>query len=204
VHSCPASYRGTRRIGITSQVIDAVTWQVHDGAEPDQGDVHASAARFLAVATCAAWPQIRSAAWRREGAMSTPAAGLAQRALLALGFGLAALIHLAPLPGLSGAAALQTLYGLELRDADLLLLLRHRALMFGLLGIGLLGAIRIASWRRPLWIAGLVSAAGFIALSLGADHGAAIGRIVLGDVIAVIALLFAAPATWRRAPAPVT
>lgn len=112
--------------------------------------------------------------------MSTPAAGLAQRALLALGFGLAALIHLAPLPGLSGAAALQTLYGLELRDADLLLLLRHRALMFGLLGIGLLGAIRIASWRRPLWIAGLVSAAGFIALSLGADHGAAIGRIVLG------------------------
>jgi hypothetical protein len=122
-----------------------------------------------------------------------------QRWLAALGFGLAALIHLAPLPGLFGAAALQRLYGLEIGDADLLLLLRHRALLFGLLGLGLLGAIRFEAWRRPLWLAGMISAAGFIVLSLGADHRVAIERIVLGDVIAVIGLLLAAPATWRRA-----
>lgn len=131
--------------------------------------------------------------------MTTPGSPLVTRWLPALGFGLAALIHLAPLPGLFGAAALQRLYGLAISDPDLLLLLQHRALLFGLLGIGLAGAIRIAAWRRPLWIAGVTSAAGFIVLSLGTEHGAAIERIVLGDVIAVLALLVAAPAVWRRA-----
>lgn len=114
------------------------------------------------------------------------------------GFAVAAIIHLLPVAGLLGAVALHRAYGLEITDPDLLLLLRHRALMFGLLGAALAIAIWRAPWRRPMWCMGMISAAGFILLALGGSHSAAIWRIVSGDAIAVAALLLAAPAVWRR------
>jgi hypothetical protein len=121
-----------------------------------------------------------------------------RRWLLALGFGLAALIHLAPLPGLLSSTVLQRLYGLDIVEPDLLLLMRHRALLFGLLGAGLLLAIRLTSWRRPMWLAGVISAGGFLLLALGGTYNAALQRVIVGDIVAVLALVAIAPWVWRR------
>ena len=55
----------------------------------------------------------------------------------------AGVIHLLPLPGALGAGALARLYGLEpaaLADPNLALLLRHRAVLFGVVGALLVAA----------------------------------------------------------------
>ena len=103
---------------------------------------------------------------------------------------IAGVIHLLPLPGALGAASLQRLYAISLTDPALLVLMQHRAVMFGLLGALLVAA----AWRPELRLvassAGLVSALSFIAIAW--SHGnpsPAITRIVLADVAAVACLV---------------
>ena len=44
------------------------------------------------------------------------------------------LTHLLPLSGVLGAASLANLYGLQFNEANLEILMRYRAVLFGLLG----------------------------------------------------------------------
>lgn len=122
-----------------------------------------------------------------------------REAVVVAGLALAALIHLAPLPGLLGAPMLERLYGLAVDDPGLLLLLRHRALLFGLLAAALLTAVFRRAWRTPVMLAGLLSAGAFLLL---APEGLspALRRVVLADGLAVAALAAAllAQAPWRR------
>jgi hypothetical protein len=58
------------------------------------------------------------------------------------------MIHLLPLAGVLGAARLEALYGVAVDGSDLEILLRHRAVLFGLLGAFLVVAAlppRVAS-----------------------------------------------------------
>lgn len=106
-----------------------------------------------------------------------------------------AVIHLLPLPGLAGAAALQGLYGLPALDPASELLLRHRALLFGLLGGGLLLALRLPDWRLPLLWLTLAADVGFLLLVPGAPElNTALQRVAVFDVVAVAAALWA---LWR-------
>lgn len=110
-----------------------------------------------------------------------------------------AVIHLLPLPGLAGAAALQGLYGLPALDPASELLLRHRALLFGLLGGGLLLALRLPDWRLPLLWLTLAADVGFLLLVPGAPElNTALQRVAAFDVVAVAGALWA---LWRLRPA---
>jgi hypothetical protein len=101
----------------------------------------------------------------------------------------AGLVHLLPAAGLLGARALERLYGVAIDDADLLLMLRHRALLFGLLGAGL---------RTALLTAGLLSTAGFCLLALPfAELSPALRRVALIDLPLVPALALALYAQLR-------
>jgi hypothetical protein len=46
----------------------------------------------------------------------------------------AGVIHILPLPGLIGAMHLERLYGITFKEPNLLIMMRHRAILFGLLG----------------------------------------------------------------------
>lgn len=125
------------------------------------------------------------------------------RATLSLGLGVAGLIHLLPLPGVLGADMLQRLYGIDLLDADLALLLRHRAVLFGLLGLLLLSAVRQHALRTAAIVGGIISTASFLLLALGGDDiGAGLMPVVVGDVVALVCLIGAAVAhgALRRRP----
>jgi hypothetical protein len=73
-----------------------------------------------------------------------------------------AVIHLLPVPGVTGTAALGKLYGIEVLDANTSILLQHRALLFGLLAILMLLGIGLPKLRVIVLWAGLFSAASFV------------------------------------------
>lgn len=112
---------------------------------------------------------------------------------------LAGVINLLPLIGVLGAERLQSLYGMGFDDPSLRILMRHRALLFGLLGTALLVAAFIPAWRLPMALVGLGSMLSFIALAaLEGGGNAAIRRVVIADVVASV--LLAAALLWAQRP----
>lgn len=110
---------------------------------------------------------------------------------LAASLVLAAVIHLIPASGLLSVQRLHALYGLNLDDPTLVLLLRHRALLFGLLGTFFLIAAFVPAWRVAAAVVALLSMLSFIGLAGGQQWPAAIQRVVSVDVV-VSGVLFVA------------
>ena len=104
----------------------------------------------------------------------------------------AGVIHILPISGLFGASRLEALYGVAIQDPNLLILMRHRAVLFLLLGLFIVAAIFIPAIQLAAIIAGLVSAVLFIVLakSVG-DYNSAIAKVVLADWVAIAALVLA-------------
>ena len=101
----------------------------------------------------------------------------------------AGLIHLLPIPGVMGASTLARLYGIEANDPNTAILLQHRALLFGVLGVLMLGAVALHWLRVTALIIGLFSAASFIVIAMAVGgYNSAIGRVVFADVVALVLL----------------
>lgn len=102
----------------------------------------------------------------------------------------AGLIHLLPLSGVLGSARLASLYGISFSEPNLAILMRHRAVLFGLLGLFLIGAAFRPMLRTAAFIAGLISVGSFlwIAVIVG-NYNEQIGGVVTADVIAFVCLL---------------
>ncbi len=103
-----------------------------------------------------------------------------------------AVIHLLPMAGVLGAARLHRLYGVPLGDPNLVLLMQHRAVLFGLLGVFLLAAALRPALAPMGLAAGLVSVVSFLGLALGARPlNEALTRVVAADVVALVCLVAA-------------
>lgn len=101
-----------------------------------------------------------------------------------------AVIHLLPLSGALGVARLQVLYGIPFDEPNLAILMRHRAVLFGLLGVFLLYAVIRQSYRTAAFIAGFVSVVSFLALAGSTpSFNDALRRVVTADVIALACLV---------------
>lgn len=113
---------------------------------------------------------------------------------------LAGLIHLLPVPGVLGAAALARLYGVTVADPNTAILLQHRALLFGLLGGLMWAAIAWPGLRVTVLVVALGSAASFIAVAWAVGgYNAAIARVVVADGVAVVLLVAGLAAElWLR------
>ncbi|MBL0041921.1 MAG: phosphopantetheine adenylyltransferase [Xanthomonadales bacterium] len=77
----------------------------------------------------------------------------------------AAIIHLAPISGLAGAEALQRLYGVDLTDPSTLMLMRHRAVLFALVGLPLVIGLFLPAWRVPALCGAVISLSAFLGLA---------------------------------------
>ncbi|KAF0249603.1 MAG: hypothetical protein FD167_992 [bacterium] len=101
-------------------------------------------------------------------------------------------IHLLPLSGLLGAERLTTLYGISFVEPNITILMRHRAILFGLLGLFLIYAAFRPTLQPLALITGFISVISFLwlAWSVGGYNGL-IARIVIADVVALICLLTA-------------
>jgi hypothetical protein len=110
-----------------------------------------------------------------------------------------AAIHLMPLYGLLGPAQLTSLYGLDFADPSLQILMRHRAVLFGLLGALLLAAAFRPTLRTLALIGGFASVVSFFALAYGIPGGnAQVMRVAAVDWVAFGCLVVAAGLHWRE------
>ena len=108
-------------------------------------------------------------------------------------------IHLLPLAGVLGAARLEALYGVAVDGPDLEILLRHRAVLFGLLGAFCVAAAFRRAWQAAAVFAGFVSVASFLVLAwFAGGYNDEIARVVAADVVALGCLGLAAFGLARR------
>ena len=116
----------------------------------------------------------------------------------------AAAINLAPVLGAFAPERMSALYGVELAHPNLQILMRHRAVLFGLVG----GLLAVAAFHPPLrsvgYAVGFASMLSFllVAWQVG-GYSAEIHRVILVDVVGISALAGAAlvHALWLRTAA---
>ncbi len=102
------------------------------------------------------------------------------------------LIHLLPVAGVLGAEQLTRLYGVPTGEPNLLILLQHRAVLFGLLGAFLVFAAFRPAYQGAALVAGFISVLSFLLIAaLVGDTNAALARVVWVDWLAFAALLVA-------------
>ncbi|MDA1064275.1 MAG: phosphopantetheine adenylyltransferase [Proteobacteria bacterium] len=103
---------------------------------------------------------------------------------------LAAAINLYPVVGVISVDQLEKLYGVSLDNGDLIILMRHRAILFGLLGTFLIFSVFRSSIQTLACIAGLVSMISFIALAYASGHfGEALNKAIVADLVGSLALV---------------
>jgi hypothetical protein len=105
---------------------------------------------------------------------------------------LLALIHFLPLAGVLGAVKLSFLYGISIQDPNLEILMRHRAVLFGLLA----AFLAYSAFHRHLHGLALIAAASsvvsFLLLALEAgNYNQAMASVVKVDVVASMLVLLA-------------
>ncbi|WP_043308014.1 hypothetical protein [Pseudomonas sp. ML96] len=102
----------------------------------------------------------------------------------------AGIIHLLPLAGVLGGERLNSLYGLALDEPNLQILMRHRAVLFGLLGALLVAAAFIPGLRTLALLGGLISVVSFLLLAWSAPlYNEALRRVAVADWVALACLL---------------
>jgi len=125
------------------------------------------------------------------GAGAAAQAGSVHR-VVSLLLAVVAVIHLLPLAGALGPRRLRALYGLPFEDPSLVILMQHRAVLFGLLGAFLL----YAAWRPALvplaLLGGSVSVGSFLGFALAGRPNAQLARVVAADAVALLCLALAA------------
>ncbi len=106
-----------------------------------------------------------------------------------------AIIHLLPLSGAIGSERLASLYGISFDEPNIAILMRHRAVLFGLLGLFMLFAAFAPRYQVAAFVIGFVSVVSFLwlASSVG-GYNAAVGRIVTADIVALVCLVVGAAA----------
>jgi hypothetical protein len=116
----------------------------------------------------------------------------------------AAAINLAPVLGVVSPERMSALYGIDLDDPNLQILMQHRAILFGVVG----GLLFVAAFNPPLrvlgYVVGFSSMVSFLLIAwLVGGYNAEIQRVIVIDVVGIAALAGAAlvHAFWLRAAA---
>jgi uncharacterized BrkB/YihY/UPF0761 family membrane protein len=100
------------------------------------------------------------------------------------------IIHLLPLSGALGSERLASLYGVSFNEPNLEILMRHRAVLFGLLGLFLVISAFKPAWQATAFIGGFVSIVSFLYLagSVG-NYNPQLGRVFIADIVALVCVV---------------
>jgi hypothetical protein len=102
------------------------------------------------------------------------------------------LINFVPVMGLLSAQKLESAYSIELASNDLVILMRHRALLFGVLAGFILYAAFVSSYQGAAMIMAAVSMVGYAALVyLVGGYNGSIFKVLVIDVVGIVFLAIA-------------
>jgi hypothetical protein len=102
----------------------------------------------------------------------------------------AGVIHLLPLSGAIGSERLATLYALQFNEPNLEILMRHRAVLFGLFGGFMIFAAFKPAYQTIAFIGGFISVVSFLYLAWAVgDYNEKVNRVIIADVVALICLV---------------
>lgn len=119
--------------------------------------------------------------------------------VIVTGFAVAALINFLPVSGVLGTAQLMKLYDISLEGRDLAILMRHRAVLFGVVGGVLVAAIFLPGLRVAALLVGMLSMTSFIALQwLEGGSNTALSRVVVADYVGIAFLAAAGIAMYLK------
>lgn len=103
---------------------------------------------------------------------------------------LVGLVNLLPVSGVLSSDRLQALYGVALENPDVVILMRHRAVLFGVVGGLLVVSAFYPSLRPAGYAAGFVSMLSFVLIAwFVGSYNAELRRVVVVDLVASVALL---------------
>ena len=103
---------------------------------------------------------------------------------------IAGAINLYPVVGVVSIDQLEKLYGVSLNNGDLVILMRHRAILFGLLGTFLIYSAFRSSVQTMACIAGLISMISFVALAYASGQfGESLNKAIVADAIGSLLLV---------------
>ncbi len=112
-----------------------------------------------------------------------------------------AITQFLPILGLLGVDKLNAAYGITITDPNLEILMRHRAVLFGLLGAFIAFAAFTPAYQPLAFIAAAISLLSFFWLvwSVG-DPNPSIKKLVMADVVAAITLIAAVLLYYLKKP----
>ncbi len=100
------------------------------------------------------------------------------------------IIHLLPLSGVLGSERLVSLYGVNFNEPNLEILMRHRAVLFGLLGAFLIYAAFKPAYQLAAFIGGSISVVSFLYLAWSVGgYNAQVARVFVADIVALACLV---------------
>ena len=102
------------------------------------------------------------------------------------------LINFAPIAGTLGVKKLEKAYDVSIDNPDLSILMRHRALLFGLLGGFILVSILVPAYQVPAMIMAAISMVGFAVIChTEVGYNMAIGKVLIADYVGILFLALA-------------
>ena len=103
-----------------------------------------------------------------------------------------AVIHLLPVVGVLGSDSLTRLYGITVSESNTEILLRHRAVLFAIIGLFLLISVFKSDYQPIAICIGLISVASFLLLTWSTEgFNSEISRVVKVDWVALVLLIVA-------------
>lgn len=101
-------------------------------------------------------------------------------------------IHLLPVVGVLGQESISKLYGVSISDSNTEILMRHRAVLFAIVGLFLLLSVFKSDYQPLAILIGLISVVSFLLLSWSTEGlNPEMSRVVKIDWIALLLLIAA-------------
>ena len=109
------------------------------------------------------------------------------------------IINFIPIIGVLSDQQLQKMYGVAVNDPGLSILLKHRAVLFGLLGGFILYAAFVPKYQMMAFVLGFISMVAFLVIALGVgNYNPAIRKVVVADIIGIVCFVIAAVLTYLQ------
>ncbi len=105
---------------------------------------------------------------------------------------IAALINLAPMVGIASGSRIAKMYEIDVSDPNVEILMRHRAVLFGLIGAVMVWGVFAQHMFMPAAIIGFISMLSYLVLALAAkSYNQALRKVLIADIIGIVSISIA-------------